>query len=445
MFLDRYASQCNAGRRLVRCASENVESSQYTGGEMMESVSLKYGREHVVLDIPEAATRLTFRDPEYNISHEDFIARLDALIGQKDIRGDVAIVVADKTRLCGYSQILPWVVDVLRQRNVCPSHISFYIAYGTHPRQSDEECLQAYGDVYEMYRFVHHDCQDETVFRSVGETSRGIPVLVRHELCEAALVLTIGAVSHHYFAGYGGGRKLIFPGLGERACIYTNHRLFLDAAKGTLAQGCQPGNLAANPLADDLEEIHAMLPVYLSIHGILDSRGQVARFTFGRSYEDFRSVCKELDSYYQIDAQEPYDLVIGSAGGFPKDINFIQVHKSVHNAAMMVRDGGTLILCAECRDGVGSNTFLPYFEMGGWQQTFAHLAANYAGNGGTALAMMEKTKRISIKMVTDLPAELCAKIGVEKISVTEAGAMVSVTEGRLAVIENASLLVARKR
>jgi nickel-dependent lactate racemase len=411
---------------------------------MMESVALKYGSEHLVLNIPDAATCLAFREPEYDISHEDFTSRLDGLIGAKDIDGRVAIVVADKTRLCGYEQILPWAVDVLHRRNVRPSDITFFIAYGTHPRQSDPECLQAYGKVYESYSFVHHDCHEKSAFRYIGETGRGTPVLVRHELCDAALVLTIGAVSHHYFAGYGGGRKLIFPGLGEREAIYSNHRLFLDAERGTLAKGCQPGNLAANPLADDLEEIHTMLPSYISIHGLLDSRGKVARFTFGRSYDDFRSVCRELDSCYQIEAQQPYDLVIGSAGGFPKDINFIQSHKSVHNAASLVRDGGTLIICAECRDAIGSSTFLPYFEMGGWQQTFAHLANNYAGNGGTALAMMEKTNRINIKLVTALPDEVCATIGVEKISATEVGKIISTTKGRIAVIENASLLVAGK-
>ncbi len=408
----------------------------------MDRMSLKYGSEKIELDVPETADLLRVKEPAYDISHEDFTARLNSLIGERTISGSVAIVVADKTRLCGYNKILPWVVDVLQKRHVDQSDITFYIAYGTHPPQSDEECLHAYGDVYDHYTFVHHDCHDINNFRKLGETKRGTPVLVRHELCDAALILTIGAVSHHYFAGYGGGRKLIFPGLGERSSIYTNHRLFLDAENGTLAPGCQPGNLQGNPLADDLEEVHGMLPPYISIHGILDSKGKVATFSFGSSYDDFREVCKELDACYKIKAQQSYDVVVASAGGFPKDINFIQAHKSVHNAAKLVGDGGTLIVLTECRDGIGSQTFLPYFEMGGWQQTFAHLANDYAGNGGTALAMMEKTGRITIKLVTELTTELCEKIGASKISATEAGELVSTTIGKIAVIDNASLLVA---
>ena len=38
--------------------------------------------------------------------------------------------------------------------------------------------------------------------------------------------------------------------------------------------------------------------------------------------------------------QEAYDLVVASAGGYPKDINYIQAHKSIHNAASFVKDGG---------------------------------------------------------------------------------------------------------
>ena len=71
----------------------------------------------------------------------------------------------------------------------------------------------------------------------------------------------MGAVSHHYFAGYGGGRKLIFPGCGEREAIYANHGLYLDGAAGTIAAGCRPGVLDGNPLADDLFEIEEKLPV----------------------------------------------------------------------------------------------------------------------------------------------------------------------------------------
>lgn len=407
----------------------------------MQSVHLKYGSGQVRLNIPESSIRLQFQEPDHRINRDTFRQKLGELLTDEKLEGKIAVVVADKTRLCGYREILPWLVDELQERGADSSEITFYIAYGTHPRQSDEECEDAYGEVYSEYRFVHHDCHDGSAFIKLGETSNQTPVLVRRELCEATLVLTIGAVSHHYFAGYGGGRKLIFPGLGERNAVYANHRLFLDTASGCLAKGCQPGNLTANPLAADLWEVHQLLPSYLSIHGILDSRGGLAQLFFGRTYDDFLHVCKKLDECYKVDTQDRFDMVVASTGGFPKDINFIQTHKSVHHAAGLVKDGGTLIVLAECRDSIGSKTFLPYFEMGGWEGAFAQLTAAYAGNGGTALAMMEKTKRIQIKLVTSLDEQVCSKIGVEKISVTMANELIERTEGILGLIENSSLLI----
>ena len=108
-----------------------------------------------------------------------------------------------------------------------------------------------------------------------------------------------------------------------------------------------------------------------------------------------------------------YDLVVASCGGMPKDINFIQAHKAVHNAGMFVRDGGLLLLYAACRDGIGSTTFLPWFELGGFSQAFRRLADGYAGNGGTALAMMAKTGRIRIGLISNLDVNICRLIGVQ--------------------------------
>ena len=222
--------------------------------------------------------------------------------------------------------------------------------------------------------------------------------------------------------------------------IYQNHRLFLDTEQRILAPGCRPGQLHGNPIAEDLAEINSMLPAYLSIHGLLDSRGEVAAFRFGTTYDDFLNVCREHDTLYRSTTGKQYDLVLASAGGYPKDINIIQVHKAIDNAAAFVRDGGTLILLAECADGIGSATFLPYFEMDNREATFDHLVAHYSGNGGTALAMMAKTERIRIFLVTDLDENLCRQIDITRIKREEA-ARRAINAGELAVITNASMLI----
>ena len=108
-----------------------------------------------------------------------------------------------------------------------------------------------------------------------------------------------------------------------------------------------------------------------------------------------------------------------------------------------MRDGGRLIVLAECFDGVGSTTFLPWFGLGDWGSAFNKLSENYEGNGGTALSMMSKLHRIKILMVTELSDSVCGTIGVEKISVDQAKIEVKQFSGSLAVIPNADLLIKR--
>jgi len=407
----------------------------------VRTVSLRYGRGQLDCAVPTDADILTIREPQPEVSQAAFCEGLRRLLPQPLPTGPIVIVVADKTRLCGYATALPWLVEALcREHGAARSRICFRIAYGTHAPQSEAESLAAYGPIYADFPFVHHRCAAPTRFAELGRTSRGTPVRIRADLLEAGLILTVGAISHHYFAGFGGGRKLLFPGLGEQEAIYANHRLFLDTDRSTLAAGCRPGRLAGNPLAEDLAEIDCLLPPYLSIHGLLDSRGGVATYRFGATATDFLAVCREHDALYRIDNAGSYDLVLASAGGFPKDINLIQAHKAIDNAAAFVREGGTLILLAECADGIGSTTFLPSFEMGGRKAAFAHLARHYSGNGGTALALMTKTERIHIHLLTALDSELCRRIGVSRIRLEEADRR-AMAAGTMAVIPNASLLI----
>lgn len=414
------------------------------GNNMEKSIDLKIGGTRFRLPLPEGSDLLTVREPQKQATESGFRADLDREMAPLSVAGRrIAVVVADKTRLCGYDRYLPVLLGCLEERGAKRKDITLYVAYGTHPVQNGKESRASYGDVFSRYRFVHHDCTDDAIFADLGTTKRGTPVRIPTDLLDAGLMITFGAISHHYFAGYGGGRKLVFPGLGHREAIYRNHGLFLDTQSRTLSAGCRPGNLDGNPLAEDLAEIEGHRPADLAVHGILDSHGTVCRLMVGSGVGYFRKACEFHGKHCEITAGDGYDMVVASCGGYPKDINFIQSHKAVHNAAAFVKDDGTLIVFSQCRDGIGSTTFLPWFGMGGWNAAFDHLAVSYQGNGGTALAMMEKTRRINIFLVSDLPSDVCRTMGATRLDGESAEHMVKQCTGSLAVIPNASLLVRR--
>lgn len=406
-------------------------------------VDLKYGKQFFSISLSEAVPVIETKEPEFEVDDSRFVKQFSSALpeGVKSLNR-IAIVVADKTRRCGYDIYLPKLLKVFLDQGVTKKQITFFIAYGTHVRQSDAECLAVYGAVYHEYRFVHHDCHDLSLFQDCGHTQSGTPVRIRKDILQSDLIISFGALSHHYFAGYGGGRKLLFPGLGYESDIYQNHSLFLDKKLHRLSAGCCPGELEKNPLAQDLKQIDECIQSpRICIHGILDSTARVCQLIVGKTWGEFTAACHRLDSFYRPENQKQYSLVLASCGGHPKDINFIQAHKAVNNAAMFVKDGGTLVVLAQCLDGIGSETFLEYFEYPDFNHAFDVLKKNYKGNGGTALSMMAKTDRINIFLKTGLDDNICKTIGAGKIEDETISKLVEQFQNDMACIKNASLLI----
>lgn len=399
----------------------------------------KFGSKKLNLEFPGIADLLEVNPPDLQVNKDSFYEGMNKNL---DIREGfkVGIVVSDKTRLCGYELYLPWLTDNLEARGVKSSDIAFYIAYGTHPKQSNDESLKAYGETFLKYKFVHHDCSIEADHIKLGVSSRGTDILIRKDILDQDALILFGAISHHYFAGYGGGRKLIFPGLAYRDSIYRNHKLFIDFKNSRLDPGCQSGQLTGNPVAEDIQEIDSYFPNKLIISGILNTEGKVAILSFNKSYSEFRETCAIYDKCYRIESNKKYDLVIASAGGYPKDINFIQAHKSLHNAASFVKSGGKLILLAECIDGIGNKTFMSLFS-GSKDEIIRNLEHNYSGNGGTALATLEKTSRITVYMKTDLSESDCKKMGILKVETEQIREIINTCTTDMAIISNASIIL----
>jgi len=404
-------------------------------------VNFKYGSSDIELNLPHKVAAPIHTDPPLSVDPEQFKIDLRSHLQKlgKEFH-KAGIVISDKTRLCQFPEYLPLLTEVLMEQGVESGNISFYIAYGTHPVQTEEECIHSYGEIYNQFRFVHHDSRDESTLVNLGTTSMGTEVKINKELMDQDVLITFGAILHHYFAGFGGGRKLLFPGVAAYDSILHNHKLFLDFEQKKLREGCESGNLESNPLALDLEEINTLQPPKLEIHAILNSRKEVCEVHFGKCNDGIKNACRRKYHYFPSCVPKPYPLVVASAGGYPKDINFIQAHKSIHNAASFVKDGGKLIILAECRDGIGNQAFMNLFKLGGWDQIFEAMEVKYMNNAGTALAMISKSRRIHIHFVTSLDQETCKLMGAIKTSPENVQALIDYETGDTAYIQNASLL-----
>ena len=263
----------------------------------------------------------------------------------------LAIVVSDKTRPVPYPAILPPLLERLHGAGVSPSRLLFLVGTGAHgPMTAEEMRRMLPTQVGQDYTVISHDAFDRQALRFVGTTSRGTPVWVnRHYLqCDARLV--IGNVEPHQFAGWSGGAKGVVVGLGGADTIATNHALMCHPQ-------AQLGHSTGNPVWEDLAEAGRLIGIDFAVNVVLDKHCQVAGAFAGSVREVHSRAIHLCQQMAQVEFQRPADIAVASPGGYPKDINFYQSQKALGHAARAVRDGGTVILVAECREGLGDERF----------------------------------------------------------------------------------------
>ncbi|MGI9860519.1 hypothetical protein SDD30_03910 [Moorella naiadis] len=111
---------------------------------------------------------------------------------------------------------------------------------------------------------------------------------------------------------------------------------------------------------------------------------------------------------------EPADIVIASAGGFPKDINLYQAQKAIDNARRAVRPGGILILVAACPEGLGDEAFTRWIAAAQKpEDLIARIHTNFELGGHKAAAIAMVLKDIQIYLVSSLPEQVVQQVFVE--------------------------------
>jgi nickel-dependent lactate racemase len=292
------------------------------------------------------------------------------------------------------------------------ARITLLAANGSHLPVSDDRLTDLVGGTMRRrYPVWQHDCRDRDSLLFFGETSSGTPVWLNRRLRECDWVITLGPVVLHYFAGFGGGPKMIFPGLAGYDTIDGNHRRAIDFSTGRLDPRAGEGHIEDNPVYRDLAEVGRWIPNWLSWQMVLDERGGIRYSAVGPPVEVHRELAAKALSLFCVPIGDRGDVVVASAGGHPSDVNLIQAHKSIHHAFQAVRENGWLIVLAECSEGIGSETFLSYFDCGTSEAIAERLRGDYRLNGQTALALRIKTEKARIVLVSGLDPALVRRTG----------------------------------
>jgi nickel-dependent lactate racemase len=261
----------------------------------------------------------------------------------------VAISVCDITRAQPRIDMLRALFEEMPQ--VRSEDVTILIATGTHRINTPPELKRMLGrEILSKYRVVNHDSRDVSSLGRVGMTSTGVEVFLNTLWLDADVRITTGFVEPHFFAGFSGGPKMVAPGLAGLKTVMTLHDVH-HIGHPLATWGVTEGN----PVHDDVREIARMVPVHFAVDVTLNREQQITAAFAGDVFAEHAAACAHAKATAMRQVPAPFDLVLTTNSGYPLDQNLYQAVKGMSAAAKIVKDGGTIICAAECRDGLPSH------------------------------------------------------------------------------------------
>ena len=381
---------------------------------MKKSFTYKYGRAKMTFELPseQILTEVHIQDfPKIENLETAVLEAIRQPIGSKPLREivkpgqTVAFICNDPTRVANTHLFLPILVKELNDNGIPDQAMRIVFALGTHRLMSHEEMVEAVGaDLASRLTMYNSDCQDSAQFDYFGETSFGTPVYLNKYITEVDHVICTGSIVHHFFSGFGGGRKAVLPGVAAYETIRKNHSLMLDP-------NAILGKLDGNPVYEDQVEGAKLYPPSFLINVVLDEQKNFLKIFAGDFIAAHLEACKFVDQVYGVPVPELADIVIASCGGYPKDINIYQLQKTMDNAWCAVKPGGVVIILGECEEGSGSKTYEDtMLKFPSPEAVEANLRQNFQIGAHKAYAVTRLMKRADFILVSALDKQLAKQL-----------------------------------
>lgn len=326
----------------------------------MEKIKIPFGRDHISWT-PTADYVVEMVHPQnvpgVSNTQQEILNAIENPIGGKKLEEfsgakTAVIAISDLTRPVPNKLILPPIIEKLERMGIEAKNICIIVGAGLHRPSFKEEFKELIGEeLVERVMVISHDAQDKDMLANLGETSRGTPVLINKHYLKADLKILTGMIAPHQFAGYSGGAKGLAIGLGGKKLIQTNHAMLLH-------EDAELGKISGNPAREDMDEIGEIAGIDFIVNVILNNEQEIVNVVAGDYKKAYIKGVELAQKIFEVPVEGKADVIIVSPGGFPKDLNLYQAQKALYHAANIIKDGGYLLLVAECLEGAGNDKFL---------------------------------------------------------------------------------------
>lgn len=269
-------------------------------------------------------------------------------LGRGDLEGrKIALAVDDISRPTPTHRFFPLVLEHLLSNGARREDLVVVNALGVHrPMTAAEVDTKLGAGTHDGVRWVNHDAFDLREQVQLGRTSRGTDVALNRHLAEADLIVCLGAVEPHLLLGFGGGLKMIVPGLAHHRTIAQNHMQGVSAARFNYV------GEETSPMRLDLEEAALMLRRRIfAVNVVMNDRLELCRFVCGDPVLAHREGVRSVREIAAQEVGEPADVVIVASN--PMNADLRQGMKCIGNVQRSVKEGGLVVALLECRHGIG--------------------------------------------------------------------------------------------
>src|SRR5262245_24775282 len=362
-------------------------------------------------------------------------------------RKSACILICDITRPVPNTILLPPILETLEAAGIPRDKILILIATGLHRPNAGAELLELVGsEIASKYRIENHHGKVLTEHTFLGTTPKRLTAWIDTRYIEADLKITTGLIEPHLMAGYSGGRKLICPGIAALETVKIWHGPdFLEHPKADC------GFLEGNPVHEENTRIARMAGCDFIVNVTIDANRQITSLVAGDMEEAFLEGVRFIENVVKAEISEPCDVVVTSCAGYPLDTTFYQAVKGLTGALPIVKEGGTIVMCASLSEGIGSPQFQQLFKENDNLEGFVEriLGKDYFVMDQWQLEELAKVRRkAKVKIVSDgLGVEILNGLFVEAAPSVESAVAASLAEygpaAKIAVIPKGPYVLAQ--
>ncbi|MEM1209354.1 MAG: nickel-dependent lactate racemase [Planctomycetota bacterium] len=343
---------------------------------MPRPIDLRYGKGRITLQLPDSADVLI--GPETPALPDPEAAVREALrspIGSAPLRDiaeqrrpkSVVITISDITRPVPNELIVGEILAELNAAGVPDAAVTVLIATGMHrPSTPEERDIMLGQALQQRVAVVDHEAKDVA---STTRVSDDPPVGVNSLYVEADLKIVTGLLEPHFMAGFSGGRKGVCPGIVDLDTVQRFHGVGVMGDPNSVE-----GRLDGNPCHEESMRVCGIVGIDFLVNVAITDEREPAGVYAGDWKQAFFAGCDDVANWTSATLDEPYDLVVTSAGGFPLDKNFYQTVKGMCTAMPALHDGSTLLMFSACEE-IGEPEYVALFDKFGadWRAFLDHI------------------------------------------------------------------------